>query len=246
MRGMKTHLTTALTAVLVCLLFSTTQVHARGADSPEGAMFRTHNLGALAFGLEGGQETRRLYYDGGGPADIRTTLGHLYLSLDVCSWLTISGGAGVADAAQMRPGISHGASPMWTAGLQASIWQHDIFDPTFFESRGTLQVVGTYLNYEFTEQFATHEWEEYRVALLASAERFAEKDFGADSHASPYSLRMFIGPYYSEVDPEGFARDQEIGVTAGLDIKLARGFSLGYEARYRDFYSQMFNVIVHF
>jgi hypothetical protein len=189
---------------------------------------------------------RRLVTDEGERATVKSRFGYGFLSLDVFSWLTLTGGGGVLDSAIDRSGVRRSARPLWMAGFQASLWQHDIFDPSFFESRGTIQLLGSYLEGDMVDRRAMRPWQEWRGALIASAERYAKKDFGEDTHAVPYSLRLFAGPYYSEVDPDGFGRNQEIGVTGGVDIKLARGFSLGYEVRYRDYTSHAANLVLHF
>ncbi|MBM4144204.1 MAG: hypothetical protein FJ225_11525 [Lentisphaerae bacterium] len=243
---MKTQLPVLGSLLLAVVVMPAPRAGARGADSPESSILRVPSLSATAVGIEGGQEMRRLYYDTGGRADVRNLMGQVYLSLDVLSWLTINGGGGVADAVIAGPGVRHAPKPLWTAGFEAGLLQYDLFEPGFFESRATVHLLGTYLSHSLADRHGSRPWEEYRVALLAAAERFAKKDFGADRHASPYSLRLFIGPYYSEVDPAGLARDQEIGATAGADIRLARGFSLGYAIRYRDFTTHMMNVVLHF
>jgi hypothetical protein len=243
---MKTHGCAVVAGVLSALSLATPAARGRGADSPPDAIIRTRDLGRLSAGVEAGQEMRRLRTDDGDTARIKTRMGYGFLSLDVCRWLTVSAGGGVADAALDRPGVQRSGQSLWMTGFQAGLWQHDIFEPAFLECRGALQLLGSYWDYDLVDRNGMRPWHEWRGALLLSAERFAKKDFGFDVHASPYSLRLFLGPYYSEVDPAGYSRDVEIGGMGGMDIKLAKGVSVGYEVRYRDYTTHMLNAVFHF
>jgi len=217
----------------------------RGADTPRGALLETRDLGILGVGIEAEQQYRGLQYDDGRDVALQSMVGYLFLTVDVCRWLTLSAGAGGTEAIHY-PMDRLSPKSMWTAGLKANLWQHDVIDPSFFSSRLTIQLRAAYRDYDVRVDQRSRKWKEWRGALTTGAELFSKGDFGKDKSQYPYSLALLLGPYYSEVDMDDFQKDEEIGFLAGIDVSLSHNFSLGYEARFADAVTHAGNIVFHF
>ncbi|NQT91224.1 MAG: hypothetical protein HQ559_00570 [Lentisphaerae bacterium] len=70
--------------------------------------------------------------------------------------------------------------------------------------------------------------------------------YALDKKSYPYSLGLYLGPYFSTGDANGVRRNDQLGGLAGVDLYISHNFSIGYEIHITDAPDQLFNMIFHF
>ena len=102
-------------------------VGGRGADAPRDSLIATENLGLLSIGAAFDKQDRELMSDIG--EITRETESHSYygfLSLDVLSWITITGGAGQTEVKQGKVDTYDDPDSLWMWGVVFNIWEQEI------------------------------------------------------------------------------------------------------------------------
>jgi hypothetical protein len=222
--------------VVVAAVMTTNTAHGRGAaDSPPGALVTTENLGRLAAGAAFDLQNREMSDKRGGVFTAETRSYYATLSVDLLHWLTVSAGGGQSE---VKPAKSSGygdGEGMWTAGVEANIWEHEVKLPTFMAH--ILRVQGAYRHFDHEADLGgeTLAWTEDTTSLTLNFEFFTHPAIDS-SPALPYSAVFSAGPASSIVDGDAgpgndFEQNDEFGMVFGLDLKLAPNVSLGWQGR---------------
>lgn len=238
-------------------------LRAPGAEAtwPSESIFHSENLSRLGIGAVYDEHLREVQDIGfnKGMLEARSLYG--LISLDVLPWLTLNGGAGQTEMKEPdNTGYQDGKS-MWTAGAKASFWQHDLVDPVFLSCRCRLQAMGSYFSHDDTLYDKEFYWEEWRGALLVSAEFFV-RDFGRDKTVYPYSTVFFVGPAFSDLEVEAWylpgtttaqavagreaEESRQYGAMLGFDLKLAHNLDVGWQGRIFDHTANNVSLTFHF
>lgn len=193
----------------------------------------------------------------------KADLGYLILTYDFSPWLSVGAGVGQSEALPQSGGGIAGkendGKEMWTFGLQANLWQGDIYEPDYLTSRCRIQSSASFWTHDSTVYGTSVNWDELRADLLFSVESFVT-GLGEDTTESPYSLIVYGGLVYSKLYLDSaisltssartaetkYGQDQSTGFAAGLVLKLHNNLWLGWEARIFEEVTQSASLTYHF
>ena len=260
---MKTYISTITAVVLVLSLCAWPQrSEATGADTPRDSLIHIENLDFLAIGAVYEKQKRDLVDEWGNPGRLESRHAYAFLSMDVFWWLTVNAGIGRTELKPAKLMTYGDEKDLWTAGVRANLWEHDVTDPTFMVHRFRVQATGSYWEHE--ADYLGHDltWEEWRAALLFQAESFVS-NFGYDTTVYPFSVIFSVGPVYSEIDMEAdipfpwggpalpagmvdIEEEDDVGVLISIDVNIAHNFSAGWECRLFDEATHSANIAFHF
>lgn len=246
-------------AVSLCALMWSCAAQARGLYFPRNAVYHQRDLSFLAVGAAVEEEQRKMDAAESFTFEARNAYG--FVAVDVAPWATVLGGLGISEAETPDSEQFDDDGDMWFAAINATFWEHYVTEPEFLACRAAISASAGYWDREAErEDGAGVAWEEVRLAAVVSAEFFVEPRH--DEHAVPYSLLLFAGPIFSDLDVDadqaltgggagnavGYAyeAEEEVGLVAGADVKLAWNLSIGYEARAFDKVSHNLTLAFHF
>ncbi|MDA0990749.1 MAG: hypothetical protein O3A51_08365 [Verrucomicrobia bacterium] len=157
-----------------------------------------------------------------------------YLGIDLAHWLTLFGTLATFSVDDIKvPGTpkTYGDDSKWSVGINASVWEHAVTEPTFMEGRLTIGLVAEYASFDVADAGATLEWTELAVAVPVSYYLPADRSLISEVDG----LLLTAGPIYSTLDGSyrdggfhvDFEQDKEIGLLAGAEVYLARNVTVG-------------------
>lgn len=242
-------------------IYSIAIINSVCADLPRESLFYDADLENVSVTLGFDREERLIRQTLGGSATemFKADSGYVVLGYDVNPWMMVSVGAGQS---KIKPDSDRSSlddndqKGMWMMGLQANIWQTDIFEPDYLTSRCRLQSSFSFWKRDSTVYGNSVSWDEVRADFLFSIESFVS-GLGEDKSETPYSLILFAGAVYSSYSLEGatdisyspdvtFEELESTGLIAGAKFKLHHKLWLGYEARVYEETSHSASLTYHF
>jgi hypothetical protein len=228
-----------------------------GADFPGRALISVEDADVWSVGgaierLHRGSRQRAY----GIEEQFEAVMTYAFISCDVLPFLTLTAGGGQNEVKPVPLAGFQGAEPMWLIGATANLLEHELTQPTFLASICRVYASTEYRSLEGNVNHSDFDWNEWRSALMVSAEVIVEP--GAEKVPCPYSAVFSCGLLYSAMEipePWGGGRwmpgakveeSESVGYRIGLDVKLSRTFSVGYEALILDEASHGVNVSLHF
>ncbi len=220
---------------------------AQWADSPEHSLTTSDDLSCLGLSITGEDGDREISDSTGLVQDMELRNYYALVSCDILPWLSINLGGGQSELRLNVANEHSDGDTLFTTGVRANLWDYEVKDPSFFVSRLQMHLNLSYWDSEadMPNNGGTIEWNEKRAELIFSAERFVIHP-GTDHTVYPYSLLLFAGPVYSNLDIDAskslsgnngntltssIDEEEELGLIAGGDLFISFNLSLGYEAR---------------
>ncbi len=235
---MKTHLCLTVVGLACCVAVSVAFAAEPGA--PRGSLYRAEDLGLISISGNYAYQDR----DVGTSWMLESQSAYAVLSVDAYyDWITLSIGGG---STHVKPGPREHYDDwgsLWMTGLKLGLWEYDVKDPTYLLSRTRIQGSASYWNHNAQILDKDVKWDEWRAAMLFSAEFFSA-NLGADKTLYPFATVLTIGPLYSMLDGDSrgslpgspmaaydFDKQTDWGLQIGIDVYLSHNFSFGWEAR---------------
>jgi hypothetical protein len=215
-----------------------------GADAPRDSIFHAEDLSFLSIGVGGDYTDRQLQDSAGNAYQLEGRYAYGFLGVDITRWLSINGGAGETQL-KPGPGRSYGNEAfMWTAGGKVSFWEHEVTEPSYLECTVKIQGAVSYWDHNPEVMDVSHQWTEWRYELLGSAEFPSGFDPGLNNLVSTVFYAgvagseieadqdLFTGQHVDGSDERNLTEDQTVGPLLGIDLNIARNFSVGLEVRF--------------
>ena len=232
----------ALKAASVCAvscLFAGTAGAATQIDTGQReSLAKSDNLFPLVVGFDVEEESNRdVEWDGGGSGEFGSRSYVAHVGFGVLPWLNVFGTVGQVEA---KTEGDYGDGEMrWSLGASANLFQYDIVDPEFLEGRLSFRAEAEMIRADFEADEQGGEWRELAAAATVNYEIFVDRVDTTDR--VPYSLAIFAGPAYSNIDGEidgggDFESDTEWGLAFGADLFVSHNLSLGLHVeRFNDY-----------
>lgn len=218
---------------------------ATSMDADYDSLFRSDGLYSTHFTLRF-DKTLREVDNAGVVADLEAEHYYAVVGVDPLAWCTVSAGIGQSLISPVPDGSDEEPSMMWMVGAEARLWQLDVDEPSFLACKCRIDASASYWenNGEIFGRDVT--WNETRAALIGRAEFFVD-DLGSDLSVYPYSIVYSVGVVYSSLDGEidvtagmppwagfpviDFGEQEDVGILAGINLKVAYNVALEWEAR---------------
>ncbi|MBI2437836.1 MAG: hypothetical protein HYV36_03360 [Lentisphaerae bacterium] len=208
------------------------------SDSRE-TLITQNSLDPLSLGGVFELLKRDIIDDPGGKTILEAYNYYGYVGYDFFELATLFGTLGASQAKAMGSDEFEDPGVKWSLGLNLKIWHIDLDDPTFIAGRYSIRAMGEYSQYQSGDKVTTRvQWQDLYAALTLNYEIFAADMASTDKY--PYSLLLFIGPAWSQVDGEretanqiyDFSEEHNVGIAAGVDLFAAHNLSIGGQLQF--------------